>query len=59
MVRGRDSGIGRGRRKPSSMDGLVGDSSTTWTFVPLVISGEDRPHHAYTDRIRKTTDGVI
>jgi len=42
-----------GGGSPRAWTGSSVDSSATPTFVPLVISDVDRPHHAYTGRIEK------
>jgi len=61
--------VGGREEEASSVHGLIGRFIRgSPTFVPLVISDVDRPHHAYTGRIgkrrgekrqKKTTDGVI
>lgn len=48
-----DKGGREGGGSPRAWTGSSADSSATPTFVPLVISDVDRPHHAYTDRIGK------
>lgn len=47
---GADEGGREGGGSPRAWTGSSADSSATPTFVPLVISDVDRPHHAYTDR---------